>query len=229
MVALSGSGWKLAPALVTLMREVDGKWPNRSKASDGSIGDTAHSERTSDHNPRGGYVRAVDITTSGIDRPTLIAAAIADPRTKYIISQGRIWKNPLLYKNGGWQKYTGSNPHDKHTHISVSDAGTLGTATWFPAPTPATPNVEGLAKMATLIIQTGGAGDAGKGADWGEVTFCAPETGVFLHLNQTQVDSMKQAGYPGPYQVNQAAYDQLRLIARLVAGDKSTKGKTITG
>ncbi len=144
MVALSGIRggvrWQLAPALVRLMQDVDAKWPNRVRISDGSIGDTAHSRRTSDHNPFLGIVHAVDITSAGIDKQGLIQAAQNDSRTKYIISDGRIWQNGRYYKSGGWYKYTGSNPHNHHTHISVTPDGALNPAAWFnssAAPTPA--------------------------------------------------------------------------------------------
>lgn len=43
--------WYLAPSLAQLRAEVNARWPKRSKASDGTIGDRAHSARTSDHNP----------------------------------------------------------------------------------------------------------------------------------------------------------------------------------
>jgi len=95
-------------------------WPKRSKASDGWIGDTSHAARPSDHNPAppDGIVRALDITNAGIDVDGLIAAVIRDPRTRYVISRGRIWT-----RENGWQKYTGANRHDKHVHISVRSVG----------------------------------------------------------------------------------------------------------
>ena len=43
--------WRLARALEQLRSQVNEKWPNRSKNSDGSIGDTSHAARPSDHNP----------------------------------------------------------------------------------------------------------------------------------------------------------------------------------
>jgi len=40
--------WRLARSLEPLRNEVNAAAPNRSKASDGTIGDTAHSSRASD-------------------------------------------------------------------------------------------------------------------------------------------------------------------------------------
>ena len=58
----SGRGWRLAPSLIALEDEVNRIWPRRSQASDGSIGDSAHRHRKSDHNPAGGWVTAIDLT-----------------------------------------------------------------------------------------------------------------------------------------------------------------------
>jgi peptidoglycan hydrolase-like protein with peptidoglycan-binding domain len=121
---------RLAKALVVLRDQVNALAPNRSKASDGWIGDAAHSARKSDHNPNSrGVVQALDIThdpRNGIDNGTLAERlrASADPRIKYIISNGRI-------ANSGkpWRKYTGSNGHFQHFHVSVSDSPSLYDST----------------------------------------------------------------------------------------------------
>lgn len=107
----------LSPALVRLRLEVNALWPNRSKASDGWIGDTAHSARKSDHNPdysAGGIVRAIDVTNDGINVDKFVSCVIRDVRTRYVITRGRIWT-----RENGWQKYTGSNGHYHHVHVSV--------------------------------------------------------------------------------------------------------------
>lgn len=145
MVATSGHGsggdWHLAPSLVELMAEVDRIWPNRDKASDGSIGDASHQARPSDHNPdwsAGGVVRAVDITTAGIDFDRLLATVKADKRSWYIIHAGYIYSRTY-----GWakRKYTGPNPHDHHAHVSIlrTAAAASSTAPWF-ASKPSTPS-----------------------------------------------------------------------------------------
>src|SRR3954462_9575169 len=43
--------WVLIPCLKALFAEFNRIAPSRDKASDGSIGDTAHSQTSSDHNP----------------------------------------------------------------------------------------------------------------------------------------------------------------------------------
>lgn len=118
--------WRLAKSLEALRLQIDAASPNRSKASDGSIGDAAHASRASDHNPhvrdgKTGIVTAIDIThdpRNGVDAGVMAEAlkAHGDPRLKYIIWNKRIW-NPSV--SSRWRAYTGSNPHDKHVHISV--------------------------------------------------------------------------------------------------------------
>lgn len=120
--------WHVAPALKQLLAEVNKKWPNRSKASDGTIGDPAHSARVSDHNPNGrGSVNAVDITKAGIDVGTLIAVAKRHPSVRYIIHNRRIMNRDI----GNWaaRVYKGSNPHTKHVHISLYQSSTAENRT----------------------------------------------------------------------------------------------------
>lgn len=110
--------WYTAPALKSLLAEINAAHPNRSKASDGFVGDTAHSARKSDHNPdyaSGGVVRAGDFTAEDIDTAKLLAVAKADPRTNYIIFNRKIYGAPGFTARA----YTGSNPHVKHVHISL--------------------------------------------------------------------------------------------------------------
>ena len=70
--ALSLIPWYASPSLVTLRKEVDSRWPARSRISDGVIGDNRHATTTNSHNPVGagngprvgtrGAVHAMDIT-----------------------------------------------------------------------------------------------------------------------------------------------------------------------
>lgn len=118
--------WRLANSLVKLRDQINAAYPNRNKASDGTIGDAAHAASASDHNPNGaGVVCAMDITHSpqtGFD-----AHALADklrinrhPDLKYIISNKRI---AGAWTNWAWQAYNGSNPHSSHVHFSVGRGG----------------------------------------------------------------------------------------------------------
>jgi hypothetical protein len=120
--------WRLAKSLEQLRATINEEFPGRSRVSDGSIGDSAHASRKSDHNPNeDGVVTAIDIThdpKSGCTGNRLAEAFVSnqDPRIKYIIWDKRIIKS---YKDTAgiapwtWQRYTGSNNHSKHIHISV--------------------------------------------------------------------------------------------------------------
>ena len=115
--------WRLAKSLIILRDQINGKWPNRSKSEDGTIGDSAHAARASDHNPdQFGVVRAIDFThdpAHGFDSYQFAddLRQSRDPRIKYIISNRRIASatvSPWL-----WRPYDGANAHDRHCHISV--------------------------------------------------------------------------------------------------------------
>lgn len=123
--------WRLAYSLETLRSQVNARFPHRSKASDGTIGDEAHQSRDSDHNAwiltidkegrNERVVSALDLTNdprNGFDAHKFAEAlkGSGDLRIKYIISNQRIW-NPSVSKD--WRPYGGVNPHNKHIHISV--------------------------------------------------------------------------------------------------------------
>lgn len=125
------ANWRIAESLKKLREQVNAAYPNRSKISDGAIGDAAHATRASDHNPwvkdgAMGIVTAVDVThdpANGCDAGLLAEALIKseDSRIKYVI-----WNREIAtsypahgYPAWTWRPYSGSNPHTKHVHISV--------------------------------------------------------------------------------------------------------------
>ena len=144
--------WRLAKSLETLRSQINAYAPNRSKKSDGTIGDTAHSSRKSDHNPnRAGVVQAFDAThdpKGGFDAHAFaeFLRQQRDSRIKYVISNKRIFSattSPWV-----WRSYSGSNPHTAHAHFSVADAAAKydDTRNWAmpgnsttPVPPPPTP------------------------------------------------------------------------------------------
>jgi hypothetical protein len=123
----------VARGLDQLLAEVDASAPNRSKVSDGSIGDAAHQSTVSDHNPhcQGWVVTARDFThdpVGGFDahafaawlrrrcKGEILLNGQREIRVKYLISLGRIASPGSGFE---WRSYSGSNPHDKHVHVSV--------------------------------------------------------------------------------------------------------------
>jgi hypothetical protein len=132
--------WRVAKSLLHLREQIDDTAPQRSKASDGTIGDAAHAARSSDHNPwvidgSVGVVTAMDIThdpDNGCDAERFVDALLRnrDGRIKYIIWNRRIVSSRV--QPWTWRPYTGKNPHTKHFHLSVVDdkAGYDSTSPW---------------------------------------------------------------------------------------------------
>lgn len=123
--------WRLSKAAAQMREQIDDCYPERSRKSDGTIGDSRHSARKSDHNPdKNGWVRALDIdstlgvssdeTADLVEQIRKYAKRAKRKRISYIIYNGRI-ASPIL--NWKWRKYRGSNPHKSHLHISFTTLG----------------------------------------------------------------------------------------------------------
>lgn len=136
------------PCLVTLAGEFDQCGDDRDTSSDGSIGDTAHQSRSSNHNrddvsgsntPQSDSdgepdIRAIDVDDSGpwkngftmqkgVDKIVSRCRSGVENRLVEIIYNRHCW-----YKSAGWvkQDYHGDNPHDQHAHFGAkADSGTL--------------------------------------------------------------------------------------------------------
>ena len=122
---------RLCKAGQQLRLQVDDSYSDRDRSSDGWVGDLRHTSRPSDHNPDAeGIVRAIDIDRdlSGKAKPDLMPdladqirlAARTDKRIAYVIFNGRIASSRMGFR---WRKYSGSNPHLHHCHISFTKKG----------------------------------------------------------------------------------------------------------
>ncbi|GIE35889.1 hypothetical protein Ait01nite_089340 [Actinoplanes italicus] len=131
--------WILVPCLGQLRTDLNRLAPNRDKSSDGTIGDTAHQSRVSDHNDDEvgnvpirdadskhevhAYDADVDLREPGLTMERVVQHIVArcrsgaEKRLRYIIFNRRIWE-----ASNGWRQraYAGDNPHDKHAHFSSS-------------------------------------------------------------------------------------------------------------
>jgi hypothetical protein len=141
----------LVPCLGRLRDDFNEVAPGRDRASDGSIGDAAHSS-SSDHTPdeisdalRGkdadstNEVHAIDVDadlrTPGLTMEMVVQHLVArsragmEDRLRYIIIDRRIWEASNRWRQ---QPYTGPNPHDKHAHFSASygTAAEADTHSW---------------------------------------------------------------------------------------------------
>jgi hypothetical protein len=120
--------WKLAPALGILRAQVDKAMPNRSKASDGTIGDAAHQAEHSDHNPNAaGIVCAWDCTATPTNPvwQKLADDIVEDSRVNYVIFNRRI----RYHGEAHWRPYTGASAHTEHIHASLRQSSVAWNST----------------------------------------------------------------------------------------------------
>lgn len=143
--------WILIACLKKLFAEFDQIAPDRDHASDGSIGDTAHQNEVSDHNPDEtgsvpihdadhiNEVHAIDVDNNlnvpGLSMEDVVQFLLArcrnggETRLRYIIYNRRIWE-----ADNGWRQraYTGASAHTEHAHFSASydTAREASTASW---------------------------------------------------------------------------------------------------
>lgn len=125
--------WRAMASLLTLRDQVNALAPNRNRASDGLVGDAAHQQTNSDHNPHvvegvgTQIVSALDLThdpAGGFDSYAFaeVLRVNRDRRIKYVISNHRIFDT-----SGSdawtWHAYSGPDPHTNHVHVSVNDDG----------------------------------------------------------------------------------------------------------
>lgn len=197
--------WRPAKSLVVLLDQVNTLAPRRSKASDGTIGDTAHSSRASDHNPNSvGVVQALDIThdpSHGMDTYALAEQfrLAKDQRIKYVISNRKIMSgteqsNPAWV----WRPYNGVNPHDLHIHVSVKNDPTHydDTALW----TLDTPNVDDPVPVHLPVLSRGSTGEAVR-----KIQEALMVDGIYGYLTETAVrqfqfdNDLEVDGIVGPY------------------------------
>jgi hypothetical protein len=125
---------KLCKAGQQLREQFDDCFPDRDRTSDGWIADARHvAAGKSDHIPSvdSKTVRAIDVDrdVSGKAKPDLmpdianqirLCAKAGEKRISYIIFNGRIASPRLGWR---WRKYSGSNPHNHHCHISFTPKG----------------------------------------------------------------------------------------------------------
>ena len=121
---------KATPAAIAVLRQATAISPLRMKASDGLLPSNAHLKQSpaSDHNTG----LAVDLThdpKNGIDCEEIFEKLKEDKRVKYLIFKGKIWSKEK--SKLGNRRYTGSNPHNKHLHISIESTMGTDTSPWF--------------------------------------------------------------------------------------------------
>lgn len=113
----------LVPSLRLLFAELDARWPNRDRRTDGwSRKGCTWPKCSSDHYPDSvGRVHAIDVDKDGIWPEWLFGALAHDHLpTNYII-----WNRRIRSRSRKWKirEYTGTrNPHTDHVHVSIVHA-----------------------------------------------------------------------------------------------------------
>lgn len=131
-----------------LLDQIDAKFPNRDRRSDGRVSSAAHREQNSnsdhDPDPKTGVVRAMDVDENmgvGIWRNGRMAKRLADEillyassglpgsrRVKYVIYEGAIASGTL--KRLWWKWRPGNWGHHHHIHISFTPAADYDASVW---------------------------------------------------------------------------------------------------
>lgn len=128
--------WVLTQGMQNLRDQINAAFPNRDHTSDGTIGDYAHTQEKSGHNPDDTSahnaewdgdpdnvpeVRAIDIDSNlgdGVSAQTLVDHIVSlKPSSvlRYVIYNRRIWE-----AGNDWNSrtYTGASAHTEHIHFS---------------------------------------------------------------------------------------------------------------
>lgn len=158
----------LAPAVTRALADATARWPNRSKASDGTWGDAAHVARCEKDPTRcEGHVmgNAVDIThdpAHGVDGNDLALLAITDPRTRYVIWNRLIWSRSTpkwipYYVTSPTGALVPGHPHTTHVHVSVQPEQRNDARPWPWSPelagtTPAPSSSSGSARPSGWLV-----------------------------------------------------------------------------
>jgi hypothetical protein len=141
---------RLVAAGVKLRAQINRRWPDRDKRSDGWIGDRAHQARKSDHNPDArGWVHAIDIDADLVPgdpkESKKLAQQLADEivhyaasgepgsdRIKYVVFNDRIASG--TYDKHWWTWRGRGYGHRNHIHVSFTDKAPVTGRRPFPLP-----------------------------------------------------------------------------------------------
>lgn len=115
--------WYVDPGLNTLIRQWRAWHPG---AIVGTIGDRAHQEEDSEHNPEddgsvdaGDFMKGNGVTDADLEELAAVLAHNRDKRVFYIIWHDRIFTN--MDGRAAWAWYDFDGDYHDHVHVSVND------------------------------------------------------------------------------------------------------------
>lgn len=132
------SNWILTKGLSNLRDQVNEAFPDRDKASDGTIGDAAHQAETSSHNPddtagsspewNGDPDSTPEVRAWDMDSDLRAAPATAQQVVDHIrrlpdvgnVLRYMIYNRKIYKASNGWaaEDYTGASAHTEHIHFT---------------------------------------------------------------------------------------------------------------
>ena len=141
--------WITVPNLLECREQMNARFPNRDKSSDGTIGDAAHQQSASSHNPdisgtpefrdsdSLNEVRALDLDKDLRDATLVSMEDLVQLWVKLARTGQLWWVRYLIYNKRIWHKrdgyltriYTGDNPHTDHVHVNSDFTQTADTVT----------------------------------------------------------------------------------------------------
>jgi hypothetical protein len=131
------AAWILTAGLANLRTQVDARFPNRDRTSDGTIGDVAHQARVSGHNPddtpgskatwNGDPDAQPEVRAWDMDSDLGEAGATAQQVVDHVralpglsgVLRFMIYNHLIYHMRNGFAPvtYTGSSPHTEHIHF----------------------------------------------------------------------------------------------------------------
>ena len=134
-----GRQWYLTPGGVSLAREVNELWPDKTPL-DGTVASKGHDERnpSSDHRPfpytaSPAVVRALDVGEKVEDDGIALAEmlrATRDPRISYVLHENRIFSSYARPNREAWEWGPLSIGHEGHVHVSFTALSDTDDSPW---------------------------------------------------------------------------------------------------
>lgn len=112
----------LAPSLDRLFNEIDSRWPNRDRRTDGWYRSPSVGISVGHNRGARGLVHAIDVDDDGIDENFIMRSIYKGGG----VLRYWIWNRQIYHVRDNWQPkpYNGPSPHTDHMHIEINQTVT---------------------------------------------------------------------------------------------------------